>query len=161
MNPLLLALLISSGTATTDMASSQTNAATGRTVAASSTGTAAPMPPRVSAVPVSEGCLHHLRLETNATVEIDFGGDLASMPPMILARTGEVTLPRTPGRVVAWSVEDFRTYHVYAEGVFTVPACISAPERPVQLIDPPAPLVRRRLPAAVFHQWSLRLGGVR
>jgi hypothetical protein len=83
------------------------------------------------------------------------------MPPMILARTGEVTLPRTPGRVVAWSVEDFRTDHVYASGVFTVPPCISAPEIPVQLIDPPAPLVRRRLPAAVFHEWSLRLGGVR
>jgi hypothetical protein len=114
----------------------------------------------VSAVPVSEGCLHHLRLDTNATVEIDFGGDLAAMPPMILARTGEVTLPRTPGRVVAWSVEDFRTDHVYASGVFTVPACISAPERPVELI-PPVTLVRRRLPAAVWHQWSLRLGGVR
>ena len=105
MTPLVLALLISSGTATTDMASSQTNAATvAKPVAASSTGIAAPMPPRVSAVPVSEGCLHHLRLGTNATVEIDFGGDLAAMPPMILARTGEVTLPRTPGRVVAWSV---------------------------------------------------------
>ena len=167
MTPLVLALLISSGAATA-MASSQTNAATNPPVAASSTGTAAPMPPKVSAVPVSEGCFHVLRVETTATVELEFGGDLGAMPPMTLRNVGRIPMPRTVGRVVAWSVEDFRSDHVFAEGVFTVPPCISAPKRPtvVTVVGPP-PDIEIGTPLTItrtrftFWNWTLRrFGGV-
>jgi len=132
-------------------------------VAAKSTGIAAPMPPRVSAVPVSTGCgTAAVTVKAHEPIGIDFAGVLVGRPPMLLPAGGHGTVgfDGAPGSQHHWQVRHYLTLEVLAEGVFTVPACISAPARPVELI-PPVTLVRRRLPAAVWHQWSLRLGGVR
>ena len=169
MTPLLLALLISSGTATTDMASSQTNAATASSVAAKSTGIAAPMPPKVSAVPVSTGCgTAAVTVQAHEAIGIDFGGVLFGRPAMQLPAGGFGTIgfDGAPGSQHHWQVRHYLTLEVLAEGVFTVPACISAPERPtvVTVVDPPpdievgTPLTITRTRWA-FWNWTLRRFG--